>query len=140
MLNLPLVAMGPQCVPLLERCVRGMVVSRGWEERSRPAPLRRMPERVDPDRGLRRVGTVARVIELGRKLCDERLQISVLHAKRPMTELAAQFELTLSEARMCVRVFLLDERGQITKGAPLEWVEREAGIRDTFGLVREEFR
>lgn len=144
MLRMPLVAMGPDCVPLLERCVRGVVVDRGWEERVVPAALERVhpetPAVSDPNAGLRRLKTVMRAIEIGKKLCDEQLQKSVLHAKRPLTELAASFGLTLSEARMCVRVFLLDERGEITKGADIERAERDAGIRDEFGFVREEFR
>lgn len=138
MLPLPLVAMGMNCVPALERCVGGLVVDRGWEHRVRPEPLEKMSR--DPNEGLARLMTAARAIELGRKLCDDPRTLLLLNGDSPITAFAAELGLTLNEARMCIRLFIKDEKGAITKGASIKTAEVEAGIRDHHGNIVKDFR
>ncbi|MBS0188429.1 MAG: hypothetical protein JSS51_10185 [Planctomycetes bacterium] len=139
-MRVPLVAIGPDLTPVLERCVQGTVVSGGERRRTEVVPLRRCAEVADPNAGLRRLLTAARAIHLGRTLCDEQLHIAKIDAKRPLTELAAEHGLTLNEARMRIRLFIASERGHISAGATLSDAERQAGIRDTFDNVISEFR
>jgi hypothetical protein len=146
MLTLPLTAIGPNCVPALERCVRGMVVTRGWEERSRPEALAKLPVRPvggvggTTQDGLARLLTAMNAIEYGQRLCDERLQISKLDKPKPLSELCATFGITLNEGRMCIRLFIASEHKGAVVPTDIRDAEIWAGIRGADGRIVEDFR
>ncbi len=137
-MNLPLVAIGPNLVPALERCVGGVVVDRGWEEKRRPARLAERALPVECD-GIPLMATSA-AIDLGRKLAGFSTTERALDRQRPLTDLALEFDLTLAQARMCIRLFVASEKNMVNADRPLREAERDAGIRDYFGNLCGDFK
>jgi len=90
--------------------------------------------------GLARLRTTTNAIETGRKLAGFSCTERALDRQRPLSELAAEFGLSLNEARMAIRLFVANEKGLVNPLVPLSQAEREAGIRDYFGNIVEDFR
>lgn len=140
-IDLPLLAIGTDLMPVLDRCVRGTLVHEGWRVRTEPAAMRpRAPIVEMAEKGLVKLGTVANAIEVGRKLASFSITERAFDRQRPLMELAAEFDLTMSEAKMAIRLFIANEKGLVDPTRPLSQAERDAGIRDYFGNICQDFK
>lgn len=141
---LPLVAIGPNLVPPLERIVRGTVDFRknGVRMRyhTRPYSLAVPVPKREPNAGLAHLLTCAEAIRLGKIFVSKGRVLPYLKYKQPLRELASRLGLTLTEARMCLRLYIMSERGAVDSKMGIREAEIAAGLRDADGRIVEDFR